>query len=171
MEPERDRPWRRNAPNELVVNSILAATAAIVVQTIVANEPPRYGTVWLLAAIGSLFLFVLSAEQLGESIREIDLGSYIRSALLYNFGVLLLFLSLYAIFSRYADLNALWSVVLLLTILLVWLCFWGRDTIFLIFRGEHYDRWKRKMDGEAVEGEILDHYDIWVSRIRTRWRR
>ena len=169
MEPERERPWRRNAPNELIVNSILAAVSAIVVQTIVATEPPRYGTFWLATALGSLLLFVISAEQLGESIREINIGVYIRSSILYNIGVFLLFLSLYAIFARYANLNLLWSLVSLFIVVLLWLWFWGWDTAFLVFRGEHYDRWKRRMDGEAVEGEILDHYDILIAHIK-RWR-
>ena|SRR5216683_3524967 len=169
MEPELERPWRRNAPNELIVNSILAAISAIVVQTIVATEPPRYGTGWLAMALGSLLLFVISAEQLGESIREINISVYIRSSILFNIGVLLLFLSLYSIFKRYADLNVLWSLIIFFMIMLIWLWFWGRDTAFLVFRGEHYDRWKRKMDGEAVDEEILDHYDIFIASIR-RWR-
>jgi hypothetical protein len=74
MEPEREKPWLRSAPNELIVNSILAAISTIVVQTIVTSGEPRYGTVWLLAAFVSLLLFVISAEQLGESIREVDIS-------------------------------------------------------------------------------------------------
>jgi uncharacterized membrane protein YbhN (UPF0104 family) len=89
---------------------------------------------------------------------------------MYNIGVLLLFLSLSAIFSRYTDWSALWSIMIFVVIILSWAWVWGWDTAFLIFRGERYDRWKRKMDGEVVEGEILDHYDIFWARI-TRWRR
>jgi hypothetical protein len=170
MEPEREKPWLRGAPNELIVNSILAAISTIVVQTIVTSGEPKYGTVWLLAAFVSLLLFVISAEQLGESIREVNIGVYIRSSILYNIGVLLLLLSLSAIFNRYTDWGALWSIIIFIVIILSWGWVWGWDTVFLICRGKRYDRWKRKMDGEVVEGEILDHYDIFWARI-TRWRR
>jgi hypothetical protein len=137
-----------------------------VVQTIVATEPARYSTVWLLISIGSLILFVVSAEQLGESIREVDIATYLRSAIFYNAGVLLLFLSLYAIFDRYAAWGSVWSTIIFILVLLTWFCLWGRDTVFLLRRGEQYDRWKRKMDGELVEGEILDQYDILIAWIR-----
>jgi hypothetical protein len=167
MEPEK--PWRRNAPNELIVNSILAAISTIVVQTIVTSEHPKYGTGWLLAAVLSIFFFVVSTEQLGESIREDRMAVYIRSLHLYNVAVLLLFLSVCAIFDRYVVLDAPWWMLILVAMML-WAPFWGRDALFLILRGEHYDRWKRKMNGESVEGEILDHYEILIARIRRRWK-
>ncbi|SRR6266851_2994568 len=170
MEPQREKPWRRNAPNELIVNSILAAVSTIVVQTIVTSDQPRYWIGWLAAAVGSLFLFLISTERLAESIREDDIASYMRSSIFYNFAVLLLFVSLYAIFKRYAVLNLVWSVIIGLGVLLLWSWFWGWDAAFLIFGGERYDRWERKMDGEVIEGEVLDHYDIFLARI-TRWRR
>ena len=166
MEPRSEKPWRRNAPNDLIVTSILAAISAIVVQTLVTSGEPKYWTFWVMAAFLSLFLFVISAERAGESIREDDIKLYIWSMVIYNIGVLFLFLSLCAIFSRYTDSNAIWSIII---VMLLWLWFWGRDTIFLIFPGDHHDRWKRRMDGEEVEGEILDQYDILLTRIRF-WR-
>jgi hypothetical protein len=169
MESEREKPWRRNAPNELIVNSILAAISTIVLQTIVTSEHPKYWIGWLVSAVISILFFVVSTEQLGESIREDNIKLYIRSLNLYNFGVLFMFLSVSAIFNRYGDLNLLWSSISCLIVALFWLGVWGRDTAFLIFRGQHYDRWRRKMDGEVIEGEILDHYDIILARIRF-WR-
>jgi hypothetical protein len=166
MEPQSDKPWLRNAPNELIVNSILAAISAIVVQMIVASDQPKYGVGWLIGALASLLLFVISTEQLGESIREINLGFYIRSSIIFNVGVLLLFISLCAIFKRYSELNMGWSIVTFIIVISSWAWFWGFDTVFLIFRGEYYDRWKRKMDGQIVDEAILDYREILIARIR-----
>src|SRR5260370_798850 len=112
MEPDLEKPWRRNAPNELIVNSILAAISTIVLQTIVTSEHPKYGIAWLVMAVLSILLFVVSTEQLGESIREDNVKLYIRSLNLYNFGVLFMFLSISSIFNRYSDLNAPWWVLI-----------------------------------------------------------
>jgi len=78
----------------------------------------------------------------------------------------LLLVSLSVIFGRYVSVNPLWVVVI---VTVLWGCFWGRDLEFLISKGEHFDRWLRKMDGEMVEEEISDHYEIFFGRIR-RWR-
>jgi hypothetical protein len=120
MEREIEKPWRKDAPNELIVNSILAAVAAIVVQMVVSSEHPRYGMLTVLAAFASLILFIASAEQISESIRDAKLNAYIRSMGLYNIGVLMLFLALYALFRRYTHLKFISSVLSLLVVLAIW---------------------------------------------------
>jgi hypothetical protein len=168
MEPEPEKPWRRNAPNDLIVNSILAAISAIVVQTAVTSGEPKYSIGWLIAAFASLLLFIISAERAGEAIREESFSAYIWSMICYNFGVLFLFMSLCAIFSRYVGLSVILAVLIIAPIG-IW--FWGLDTSFLMLRDKHYVKWKRKMDGEVVEGEILDHRDIifsWIGDLLNR---
>jgi hypothetical protein len=169
MASQRENLWLRNAPNELIVNSILAAVATIVIQIIVGTEHKKFGTEWVVIAFGSLFLFVLSAERLSESIREVDFRYYRLSMILYNLGVLTLFFSLYAIFRRYAHLKAVGSVVSVTAVSFLWMSFWGRDTLFLIFRNEHYDKWERKMEGDLTAEEILDHVDIFIKICRERF--
>lgn len=167
MEREREKPWRRNAPNELIVNSILAAVATIMVQTIATGDQPKYGVGWLVVGLGSLVLFLISTEQLAELIREDEITLCIRSMMFYNFGVLLLILSLCAIFARDVE-NRIWSIIIGIVLILIWAWFWGLDVAFLICRNEHYRRWKRKMDGEPVDEEILDYRDMLATRIK-RW--
>src|SRR5271168_4993215 len=100
MKSGRERPWHKNASNLLVVNSILAAVSAIVIQTLV-TETARHSILWLLAAVVALFLFILSAEKIAESFADNDLDTYIRHCLPYNFGVLLLLLGVVGIVRHY----------------------------------------------------------------------
>jgi hypothetical protein len=165
-EPEREKSWRRNAPNELIVNSILTAVSTIVVQTMVSTERPRYGAVWLLVAVASLILFLVSTEQLGESMREEDIDRFIRSMVFYNLGVLLLMFSMWAIFFRDVA-NSLLSLAVELAFIPIWGWFWGFDTAFLVCRSEQYRRWKHKMNGEAIEDEILDYRDAFVAKLKS----
>ena len=165
-EQERDKPWRRNAPNELIVNSILAATSAIVVQTIVANQQPSYGVTWLVAGLASLILFLISTEQLAESMREDEIDLWIRSTTLYNLGVILLIASLWEIFRRHVE-NLSLSVTVGMVLVLIAIWFWGFDAAFLIRRNEHYRRWKRKMSGEQIDEVISDYRDMLVVWIKS----
>jgi hypothetical protein len=169
MENGQQRDWRKNASNELIVNSILAAVSAIVVQTIVTSQQPRYSSGWLGAALLSLLLFLISTEQLGESIREIDFTRYVRSSISYNAGTFFLFLALFGVFKRYAHLHGLWLVIVFAVMVLIWVWFWGLDMTFLIRKDGHYHNWTRIMHGDSIEEEILDHRDMLMIKIR-RWR-
>jgi len=171
MEPEIEKPWRKDAPNELIVNSILAAIAAIVVQTVVSSGHPRYGMITVLTVFASLILFIASAEQISESIRDASLDAYIRSTGLYNIGVLMLFLALYALFRRYTQLKFTGSALSLLAVLVIWASRWGCDMAFLVFQNEDYQRWRRRLDGEIVDGDISDHCEGIKTVIRRRWNR
>jgi hypothetical protein len=168
MDGDREKPWRRNVANLLVVNSIYAAIAAITIQTIVTSEGTHYGTFWLLLAVMSLFCFVVSTEQLGESLIDDKVSLYIRSSLFYNFGVLFLFLDLGRLVQCYASLSPIMTGLLFFVTAIAWLWIWGRDTLFLLIRDAHFQRWRDRIDGERADGEILDHVDrfwIWI-RIR-----
>jgi hypothetical protein len=171
MASDQEKPWRRNVANDLVVNSIFAAISAIVVQTFITSDKIDYGVSWLIVAIISLFFFVISTEQLGESLREDDVWRYIRSSLFYNCAVLLLFLSVGHLLEGYAGLSAWAAILIFLLIALVWACFWGRDTLFLVHRNDHFLRWLAKIEGKEIDGEILDHWDRFRIRVRILRRR
>jgi hypothetical protein len=55
MKSGREEPWHKNATNLLVINSILAAISAIVIQTLL-TQTPRYNLLWLLAALARRLL-------------------------------------------------------------------------------------------------------------------
>lgn len=171
MDADPEKPWRRDGGNDLVVNSIFAAISAVVVQTITTSDKINYGAGWLLVAIISLFSFVISTEQLGEALREDDVRRWIRSSIFYNLAVLFLFLSLGHLFEGYARL-ARWAAILIFLIIVgVWACFWGRDTLFLVHRNDHFRRWLDQIEGKEVDGEVLDHWDRFLIRVRIFRRR
>lgn len=172
MEGSTEKPWRRSAPNELVVNSILAATAAIVLQTIVTNKDVTYGAFWLFSAVASLLLFLISTEQIVESIRENDITRYIWSAISYNFGVLFLFVALYAMVLGYDQLSLIWSAVFYIPFFLISIWFWGLDAIFLINKkNPHYQLWLQKINGESLEEDPLDYREIIFGVIAEKFKR
>src|SRR5579864_3038943 len=104
------KPWHKSAPNYLAVNTILAAGAALVVQTLVTIGG-RHCLVWILFAVAALFLFILSAEKIAEAFSDEDLDRYIKSFLSYNFAVLFLFLSVVGIVRIYGQLSACWTAI------------------------------------------------------------
>lgn len=52
----------------------------IVIQVIVGSEHKQYGSTWVVTAFIFLHLFVVSAERLGESIRERKIDYWISDA-------------------------------------------------------------------------------------------
>lgn len=158
------KPWHKSAPNLLVVNTILAAGAALVVQTLVTIGG-RHCLVWILFAVAALFLFILSAEKIAEAFSDDDLDLYIKYFLSYNIAVLLLFLSVVGIVRIYGELSAGWTAAGLLVSVILWFWGWGCDTLFVIFRDNiHFPRWKGRLNGDLVE-KPLDHCDRLCHRI------
>ena len=155
MKSERERPWHKNASNLLVINSILAAISAIVIQTLV-TQTPRHSFLWLLFALVALFFFLLSAEKTAESFTDDDVDMYIRYSLYYNVGVFFLFTAVVGIFRRYANLSLISTIISSIIGMLGWVWGWGCDTLFLLRRDDQFEKWKDKIQGKRVEGEIMD---------------
>src|SRR5260370_24315356 len=110
MKSQRDKPWQKNASSLLVVNSILAAISALVIQTLV-TEPAHDSIVWLVIGAGALFLFILSAEKITEAFASDDVALYVRYCLPYNVGVLLLLVDVAGIIRHYAGLSNYWTAL------------------------------------------------------------
>jgi hypothetical protein len=155
MKSERERPWHKNASNLLVINSILAAISAIVIQTLV-TQTPRHNFLWLLSALIALFFFLLSAEKTAESFTDDDVDMYIRYSLYYNVGVGFLFIAVVGIFRHYVNLSPTYTIISFFIIILGWMWGWGCDTLFLLCRDDQFEKWKNKIQGKSVEGEIVD---------------
>src|SRR5215472_863079 len=155
MKPERERPWHKNASNLLVINSILAAISAIVIQTLV-TQTPRHSFLWLLSALIALFFFLLSAEKTAESFTDDDVEMYISYSLYYNVGVFFLFMAVVGIFRHYANLSPFSTIISSIISMLAWIWGWGCDTLFLFCRDNQFEKWKDKIQGKSVDGEIVD---------------
>jgi len=155
MKSERERPWHKNASNLLVINSILAAISAIVIQTLV-TQTPRHSFLWLLSALIALFFFLLSAEKTAESFTDDDVEMYISYSLYYNVGVFFLFMAVVGIFRHYANLSPFSTIISSIISMLAWIWGWGCDTLFLFCRDNQFEKWKDKIQGKSVDGEIVD---------------
>lgn len=176
MRSRREKPWQKNASNLLVVNSILAAISALIVQTLV-TDGRKHCIVWLIFAVVALFFFIISAEKTAESFTDNNVDKYIRYCVFYNIGVLLLLMDLVGIVRHYADLSAAWTVLAIVMALLGWIWGWGCDTLFLLMRDENFQRWKDQLEGINPEEPVQDHCDrllLWtkpqINRISARMR-
>lgn len=166
---DRDKPWHKNASNLLVVNSILAAVAAIVIQTFV-TDPVRHNVCWLIAGALSLFLFVLSAEKITEAFASDDVKLFVRYCLPYNLGVLFLLLDAAGIVRHYGHLSLFPTCAVLVAMSIGWLSGWGCDSLFLLFSNKsEFASWIRQLEGDDDIGPpVRDQCDRLWAWLRSR---
>lgn len=148
----RDKPWHKDASNQLVVNSILATATTVLLAaqlTMDATKNPCPG--WIFLGALALFLFILDTEKLAQSFAEDDFETYRWSHIIYNIAVLLIFIYVAALATSYAE-PALFSFHTWLVVAvpaLAWVWWWGRDTWFLLRPyTERYKGWKAGLEGE-----------------------
>ena len=167
MSASADKPWQRTAPSLLVVDSILAAVSAVVTGAIVSDQNHHHG-LWLFLAIVTLSFFVLSAEKTAESAVDGELEKFIFHFHFYNIGVFLLFVDLWGMFIHYVQIPIYYwgSIASGAVALLFWFYGWGCDELFILLKPTPYfARWKSHLNGDVVDGEILDHcqrFRTWV---------
>jgi hypothetical protein len=102
------KPWMANSSNMIVVNSIFAAIAGLLI-VFVLQDKECFGKVWIwpvaLFAL-SFFLFAFTAERITEAIDEKNTKKHIAHMLLYNFGVIFLFFGMaLSIYYKYNDFS------------------------------------------------------------------
>jgi len=168
----RDKPWHKNASNLLVVNSILAAIAALVIQTFV-TDLVRHSVWWLVAGAASLLLFVLTAEKITEAFASDDVRVFVKYHLPYNIGVFLLLVDVVGLIRHYGHLTSYPTVAVSVLMFGGWMWGWGCDTLFLLVRDKsEFPRWIRQLEGDVVEPPIQDPCEkVWAwlgSRFRPR---
>jgi hypothetical protein len=117
----------RIAPQYLVLNSILAAIAAIVLLL----PDVEASWVWLLIGMISLFLFILDAEKTAEALRLGDAKMLVRYHYVYNVAVTLLLVDLAFLVIHRAKLGILFDLVVAAIALVIWYAGWGRDMRYL----------------------------------------
>ena len=81
---------------------------------------------------------------------------YIRYSWVYNVGVFFLFMAIVGIFKHYAHLSLISTTIFSIISMLGWIWGWGGDTLFLLCRDNQFEKWKDKIQGKSVEGEIAD---------------
>jgi hypothetical protein len=159
MSAQARKPWQQTASSLLVVDSILAAVSAVVTQAIF-SDPRHHSWLWLCLAIATLAFFVLSAEKTAESAVNGELQTFIFHFHFYNIGVYLLFIDLWGMFDHYLSIRIydFKSIVFFIVASFFWLYGWGCDELSIILKHPPYfERWKNQLNGEAFDGDILDH--------------
>ena len=81
--------WEKNAPSQIVLNSIFAALDGALI-VIIIQDPTASGTQFLSLAllVLSFFLFAVSAEKCVVALDERDVHKYAYYMLPYNLGVI-----------------------------------------------------------------------------------
>jgi hypothetical protein len=135
MSLDREKPWQKNAANLLVVNSILAAISALMLQIFVTDPEPKHHFIgWVVCGALALFFFILSAEKITEAYLSADISSYANYCLPYNFGVGLLLVDVVGTIRHYEELTTFWTLFVSLVAFGGWMWGWGCDTLFLLLK-------------------------------------
>jgi hypothetical protein len=91
MQAEATPTWQKNAPSQIMLDSIFAALAALWIT--IAVKPPHGTSLWIaipevILSLASFFLFAVSAEGATDACDEKDVIKYVYYLLWYNFGVI-----------------------------------------------------------------------------------
>jgi uncharacterized protein len=87
----QDSTWQKNAPSQIVLNSIFAALAALWISVVLLEHPHiLIKAVEVTFALFSFFLFAIAAEGTVRAYDEMDVIKYVYYLLWYNVGVILL---------------------------------------------------------------------------------
>lgn len=133
MEPTKntDIRWKKNAASVLVVYSILAAIASVILTTVIAADGSSalrahwWATVLPLGL--SIYLFIYTAEKITDALDEDDVYRYVSLFNFYNIAVILLFEGLIAtIYFKYIYSERgfdIWQIVYLGLTIIVFIIF------------------------------------------------
>jgi len=91
MDTSAEKPWQKNAPSQIVLDSIFAALAALWI-TFTLQEHPYIAIkiLELTSALLSFFFFAISAEGTTTAYDERDVVQFVYYLLWYNAAVILL---------------------------------------------------------------------------------
>ena len=142
----------------MVANSIFAAIAAIVIQTLAA-ESTTTNFWWMLVGIVALVFFVVSAEKITEAFNDDDVKTYVAYYLPYNFGVLLLFVDLFVIVEHHAGNSVVERILAGAVLLAGWLWGWGVDVAFLFRENKSgFKKYLNEINGISEPTRKLDWF-------------
>jgi len=89
MPAPQETTWQRNAPSQIVLNSIFAALDGALAVIIIQDPQPANWQIWpLVLLVISFFLFAISAEKCVVALDERDVKKWAYYLLPYNLGVI-----------------------------------------------------------------------------------
>jgi len=153
------KPWMDNSSNWIVVNSIFAAIAGLLI-ILILQDKECFEKAWKLPVslfALSFFLFSLTAERIPESGDEKDTKKHIAYMLLYNIGVVLLFFGTALTINYKYDSSIFWLIIIAIIASSPWLA----DIEWLIFiNNEEFEIYIDELEGKIEPSS--DNWRIWV---------
>jgi hypothetical protein len=158
--PQQETTWERNAPSQIVLNSIFAALdGALIVIIIQDPQATKLQFLSLVILVVSFCLFAVSAEKGVVALDERDVHKYAYYMLPYNLGVICggiaIEILMYARFGAkihgrlapYFGSCSRWvSLLLWLIAAVVFMATWICDTYWLLFcNREDFDAWLEEL--------------------------
>lgn len=153
MRKNNEKTWQRNAPSQIILNSIFAALDGILIPLAFTSLQFPYAYIVIALLVCSFFLFAISAEQTLNALDEKDVKKYIYYMFWYNLGVIFLGLSIATAVYVYFFAKASWYVVIgyFMAFCFVFLHRWFKDSYWLLR--------KRKAD-------FLEYFDELEDRVK-----
>lgn len=113
--------WIKNISNLVVVNSIFAAIAGLLL-VFVLQDTSLNGKIYLIAfSFIPFFLFALTAERIIDAVDESNTKKHVAYMLLYNIGVILLFFGIVLIIHFKSEFSLTWSLIIALILSIPWI--------------------------------------------------
>jgi len=130
MNETLEKPWIKNAPSLIVVNSIFATLAGVLLAFVLQDHclTKLFPCVWLFAM--SFFLFALTSEGITTAIDEDDVRRYVFLMIPYNIGVILLLVGVAVLIYYKCEFSKNLCLTVTVTLLFT-MCPWGKDLCFL----------------------------------------
>jgi len=149
----RNEPWIKNAPNLLIVTSIFAALAGILLVFVFQDKDLRNDWICpIVFLLISFWLFAWASEQITTAIDEKDVKKYVYILLFYNFAVIALFMGIASIIY----LKFFRSIYVFIITLVLLIKPWLRDTKFILFDRACFYEYIKELTGE-IEKSQEDH--------------
>jgi len=150
-EKNQEKPWIKNAPSNILINSIFAALSGILI-TIVFQDTAHFEKNWYIPVVVlavSFWLFALTAEMFATALDENDVNKYVFFMIPYNIGVILLiFAIVYLIYYRYCSVIHVFGAWIVLPITFLFSFYpWVWDLTFLLCNKKDFKNYLDELEG------------------------
>jgi uncharacterized protein len=139
-----DKRWIGNASDLIIVNSIFAAIAGILLVFVLGDSCLDHCWYVSLIFLFSFFLFALTAERITEAIGQKSTKTHVAYMFPYNFAVILLFLGICLIVHFRYNFSLVVSLIVGFVLSFPWLY----DAYWLVFvKEDKFNQYLNELDG------------------------
>jgi hypothetical protein len=150
-------PWKDDAYSLMTIYSILTAMVGLFLAVMIPDK--EINNCWCLpvSLLSLSFIsFVWSLEEFSDALDENDVDKYLTWLIIYNFGIILMFLGISFFISLHYHLNSYYFFIPSL-IALISSKKWIYDCYFLLFTNKiNYDNYRKELLGEIEPKKETD---------------